>query len=76
MDIRNKSFDQSVTMEDVVMQHMNDSDNIWFYESLKRIGQLEGRERFQLEDMIKKKLSGPYFSDSRLRAKILRFRVG
>jgi ATP-dependent Lon protease len=46
-----------VTIEKVITQRFNDADNQWFYTELKRMRNLEGRDRFMSEDAIQKRFS-------------------
>ncbi len=46
-----------VNIYDVINEGFNKQDSIWFYENLKRVQELEGKEKFDLEDKMKKKFS-------------------
>jgi len=53
--IHDASRSNKVSIHMVILNNFNQKDTIWFYDSLKRLDELEGIDRFRLEDQIKNK---------------------
>ena len=51
-DAHNKSI---INMNDVIESNFNNNDTLWFYRNIKRYSQLEGRDRYDLEDTIRRR---------------------
>jgi ATP-dependent Lon protease len=55
VDIRKAYEDSIVNMNDIIKANFNNNDTLWFYRNIKRYSQLEGKEKYDLEDIIRRR---------------------
>jgi ATP-dependent Lon protease len=55
IDIK-KAYNKSIiNMNDIMKSEFNNNDTLWFYRNIKRQSQLEGKDKYDLEDTIRRR---------------------